>query len=90
MGVIDVENAVAADPLHDLAKTNCYSIRGDPATLAGLLEGYEITHDEPATLGPALPIVEGAPLAEQRGLIASSRKAESKDAPSSGTSIRGA
>ena len=48
-GVVDVENAVAADPLHDLAKTDCYSIRGDPAKLAGLLDGYEITLDEPAT-----------------------------------------
>jgi hygromycin-B 7''-O-kinase len=39
-GFVDVENAVAADPLIDLAKTDSYSVRGDPAKLAGLLDGY--------------------------------------------------
>jgi hygromycin-B 7''-O-kinase len=39
-GFIDVENAVAADPLVDLAKTDSYSVRGDPDKLAGLLDGY--------------------------------------------------
>ncbi|MDQ4069490.1 MAG: aminoglycoside phosphotransferase family protein [Actinomycetota bacterium] len=38
-GVIDVENAVAADPLLDLAKTDYYA-REDPVRRAGLLEGY--------------------------------------------------
>ena len=35
-----MENAVAADPLLDLAKTDCYSIRGDAAIFAALLAGY--------------------------------------------------
>jgi aminoglycoside phosphotransferase (APT) family kinase protein len=39
-GFIDVENAIAADPLMDLAKTECYSIRGNADKLAGLVEGY--------------------------------------------------
>ncbi|MEU4390778.1 hypothetical protein [Kribbella sp. NPDC023855] len=39
-GFIDVENAIAADPLMDLAKTECYSIRGDAGKLAGLIDGY--------------------------------------------------
>jgi hygromycin-B 7''-O-kinase len=39
-GFVDVENAIAADPLIDLAKTDCYSIRGHPAKLDGLLRGY--------------------------------------------------
>lgn len=39
-GFIDVENAIAADPLIDLAKTDCYSIRGHRAKLDGLLDGY--------------------------------------------------
>ncbi|WP_328331985.1 aminoglycoside phosphotransferase family protein [Kribbella sp. NBC_00382] len=39
-GFIDVENAIAADPLVDLAKTECYSIWGNADKLAGLLEGY--------------------------------------------------
>jgi len=39
-GVIDVENAIAADPLIDLAKTDYYSLgRGDPERSA-LLKGY--------------------------------------------------
>ena len=39
-GFIDVENAIAADPLMDLAKTECYSIWGNADKLAGLVEGY--------------------------------------------------
>jgi hygromycin-B 7''-O-kinase len=39
-GFIDVENAIAADPLIDLAKTESYSIRGNEAKLAGLIDGY--------------------------------------------------
>jgi hygromycin-B 7''-O-kinase len=39
-GFIDVENAIAADPLMDLAKTQSYSIRGDDAKLTGLITGY--------------------------------------------------
>ena len=39
-GFIDVENAIAADPLIDLAKTECYSIRDNPDKLAGLRTGY--------------------------------------------------
>lgn len=39
-GFVDVENAIAADPLLDLAKTDCYSIRGDDDKLAGLVNGY--------------------------------------------------
>jgi hygromycin-B 7''-O-kinase len=39
-GFIDVENALAADPLMDLAKTESYSIRGDQEKLAGLVDGY--------------------------------------------------
>jgi len=39
-GFFDVENAVAADPLLDLAKTEYYSIKGDAAKQAGFLDGY--------------------------------------------------
>jgi hygromycin-B 7''-O-kinase len=39
-GFVDVENALAADPLLDLAKTQYYSIKGDADKLAGLLDGY--------------------------------------------------
>jgi hygromycin-B 7''-O-kinase len=39
-GFIDVENAIAADPLLDLAKTVSYSIRGNAEKLAGLIDGY--------------------------------------------------
>lgn len=39
-GFIDVENAIAADPLMDLAKTESYSIRGNTDKRAGLTEGY--------------------------------------------------
>lgn len=38
-GVVDVENAVAADPLLDVAKTDYYA-RCDPLRRSGLLEGY--------------------------------------------------
>ncbi|WP_194838908.1 phosphotransferase family protein [Nocardia sp. XZ_19_369] len=39
-GFIDVENAIAADPLMDIAKTAYYSVRRDQNKLAGLLDGY--------------------------------------------------
>jgi aminoglycoside phosphotransferase (APT) family kinase protein len=39
-GVVDVENAIAADPLLDLAKTFAYSIRGQTAKLEGLTAGH--------------------------------------------------
>ncbi|ADB29342.1 aminoglycoside phosphotransferase [Kribbella flavida DSM 17836] len=39
-GIVDVENAIAADPLIDLAKTQYYSIKNDQAKLSGLLTGY--------------------------------------------------
>jgi aminoglycoside phosphotransferase (APT) family kinase protein len=39
-GVLDVENAVAGDPLLDLAKTDYYSVRGDRVKHRGLLSGY--------------------------------------------------
>ena len=43
-GVIDVENAIAADPLIDLAKTDYYALgRGEPER-AALLEGYRSAH----------------------------------------------
>jgi len=45
-GVIDVENAVAADPLLDLARTLCLSVRKDRTVRDALLEGY-------GDLGPA-------------------------------------
>jgi hygromycin-B 7''-O-kinase len=45
-GFVDVENAIAADPLMDLAKTESYSIRGNADKLAGLVEGYgDLPHD---------------------------------------------
>jgi hygromycin-B 7''-O-kinase len=45
-GFIDVENAVAADPLLDLAKTDYYAIRGDEAKMSGFLDGYgPLPHD---------------------------------------------
>jgi aminoglycoside phosphotransferase (APT) family kinase protein len=44
-GFIDVENAIAADPLIDLAKTDSYSIRGNAEKLAGLVEGYGVLPD---------------------------------------------
>jgi aminoglycoside phosphotransferase (APT) family kinase protein len=39
-GILDLENAIAGDPLMDIAKTLSYSVRGDPAKKAGLLAGY--------------------------------------------------
>jgi len=39
-GVVDLENAVAGDPLMDLAKTIAYSVRNDETKRAGLLAGY--------------------------------------------------
>ncbi|TCC40300.1 phosphotransferase family protein [Kribbella speibonae] len=39
-GFIDVENAIAADPLIDLAKTIQYSAHDNPEKLAGLTDGY--------------------------------------------------
>jgi hygromycin-B 7''-O-kinase len=39
-GFIDVENAIAADPLLDLAKTDYYSVHGNKAKLSGLIQGY--------------------------------------------------
>ncbi|MEU8223737.1 aminoglycoside phosphotransferase family protein [Kribbella sp. NPDC048915] len=39
-GFIDVENAIAADPLIDLAKTIQYSVRDNREKRAGLLDGY--------------------------------------------------
>ena len=39
-GFVDVENATAADPLIDLAKTDYYSIRGDRNRAAALRRGY--------------------------------------------------
>lgn len=39
-GVIDVENAVGADPLLDVAKTDCYSIRGDATRFEARADGY--------------------------------------------------
>src|SRR5215468_1356231 len=39
-GFVEVENAVAADPLLDLAKTEYYSVRRDDTKLDVLLAGY--------------------------------------------------
>ena len=39
-GIIDLENAIAGDPLMDLAKTIAYSVRDDAIKRAGLLAGY--------------------------------------------------
>lgn len=39
-GLIDFENALAADPLFDLAKTQNHARRGSNATLAALIDGY--------------------------------------------------
>jgi aminoglycoside phosphotransferase (APT) family kinase protein len=52
-GVIDVENAIAADPLLDIAKTEYYSIHGDPVKTRALLDGYGTP---PATWPAALPL----------------------------------
>jgi hygromycin-B 7''-O-kinase len=45
-GFIDVENAIAADPLMDLAKTVSYSIHDNADKLAGLVEGYGVLPDD--------------------------------------------
>ena len=39
-GIIDLENAIAGDPLMDLAKTIAYSVRDDATKRAGLFDGY--------------------------------------------------
>jgi aminoglycoside phosphotransferase (APT) family kinase protein len=39
-GFVDVEGAIAADPLFDLARTDFYALRGDPVARAALLDGY--------------------------------------------------
>jgi hygromycin-B 7''-O-kinase len=39
-GFVDVENAIAADPLMDLAKTIQYDLTRSPVKVAGLLAGY--------------------------------------------------
>jgi hygromycin-B 7''-O-kinase len=39
-GFVDVENAIAADPLLDLAKTIQYSVRDNREKLVGLTDGY--------------------------------------------------
>jgi aminoglycoside phosphotransferase (APT) family kinase protein len=39
-GIVDLENAIAGDPLMDLAKTIAYSVRDDEAKLVALLAGY--------------------------------------------------
>lgn len=50
-GFVDVENAVAADPMSDLAKTDYYSVQGDAAKRDGLLDGYgPVPDDLPARL----------------------------------------
>ncbi|MGH3511438.1 MAG: phosphotransferase family protein [Pseudonocardiaceae bacterium] len=41
-GFIDVENAIAADPLLDLAKIDYYSAHGNKAKLSGLIQGYDL------------------------------------------------
>jgi len=39
-GIVDLENAIAGDPLMDLAKTLAYSVRDDATKRAGLFAGY--------------------------------------------------
>ena len=39
-GIIDVENAVSADPLLDIAKTDYYAIQANEAKREGFLAGY--------------------------------------------------
>lgn len=39
-GIIDVENAVAGDPMLDVAKTDYYAIQGHPAKQRGFSLGY--------------------------------------------------
>jgi hygromycin-B 7''-O-kinase len=45
-GFIDVENAIAADPLIDLAKTIQYSAHDNPEKLAGLTDGYGVVPED--------------------------------------------
>jgi hypothetical protein len=40
VGILDVENAVAGDPLLDIAKTAIYPSQGNGPKLESLLEGY--------------------------------------------------
>ncbi|HWG23425.1 aminoglycoside phosphotransferase family protein [Actinospica sp.] len=47
-GLIDVENAIAADPLIDLAKTDYYSLGRAEPERAALLEGYGPLPDDSA------------------------------------------
>jgi hygromycin-B 7''-O-kinase len=47
-GVIDVENAIAADPLIDLAKTDYYSFNRGAAEKAAVLDGYGPLPDDAA------------------------------------------
>jgi aminoglycoside phosphotransferase (APT) family kinase protein len=51
-GIVDLENAIAGDPLMDLAKTIAYSVRDDETKRAALLAGYGRIErpDWPATL----------------------------------------
>jgi hygromycin-B 7''-O-kinase len=39
-GFVDVENAIAADPLMDIAKIDYYSVKGSTTKMRGLLDGY--------------------------------------------------
>ncbi|MFB8278862.1 phosphotransferase family protein [Nocardia colli] len=49
-GFIDVENALAGDPLLDLAKTDYYSVHGNPLKRAAVVDGYgELPEDWSAT-----------------------------------------
>src|SRR6185503_12243838 len=41
-GFVDVEGAVAADPLFDLARTDLHALREDPAAREAFLEGYSL------------------------------------------------
>lgn len=52
-GIVDVENALAGDPVLDIAKTEYYSIHGDEGKLAALIEGYG---DPPAGWPETLPL----------------------------------
>jgi aminoglycoside phosphotransferase (APT) family kinase protein len=45
-GFIDVENAIAADPILDLAKTECYSMRGDRTKRDAIFDGYGALPDD--------------------------------------------
>jgi hygromycin-B 7''-O-kinase len=45
-GLLDFENAVAGDPLLDLAKVHCYSRRPSEARLTALVDGYGPLRDD--------------------------------------------